>query len=193
LLENKPVLLSVYRLHGIILTSIISLIDLSVALCLFMVFTGSCMIGFDLSANYHSNPESLIRKSKSRFSSPGPSRSHILEIVDKFQGTPPPHEPTLMASWGCFNDFLALSRANVRTGPEMNIRDGSFKFKPALINMVQQSPFCSKASEDANAFLQHFLEIYNTFTIQGVTWDVVCLCLFPFSLLGKAKQLVLFQ
>jgi hypothetical protein len=70
----------------------------------------------------------------------------------------------------------------------MNIRDGSFELKPALINMVQKSPFCSKASEDANAHLQHFLEICNTFTIRGVTQDVVHLYLFPFSLLGKAKQ-----
>jgi hypothetical protein len=70
----------------------------------------------------------------------------------------------------------------------MNIGDDSFKLKPALINMVQQSPFRNKALEDANAHLQHFLEIYNTFTIRGVTQDVVHLCLFPFSLLGKAKQ-----
>jgi hypothetical protein len=42
--------------------------------------------------------------------------------------------------------------------------------------------------EDANAHLQDFLEIYNTFTIQGVTQDAVRLCLFPFSLLGKVKQ-----
>jgi hypothetical protein len=73
------------------------------------------------------------------------------------------------------------------TGPETNIRDGSFELKPALINMVQQSPFCDKASEDANAHLQHFLEIYITFTIRGVTQDAVCLRLLPFSLLGKAK------
>jgi hypothetical protein len=70
----------------------------------------------------------------------------------------------------------------------MNIGDGSFKLKPALINMVQQSPFCGKDSEDANAHLQHFLEICSTFTIRGVTQDAVCLCLFPFSLLRKAKQ-----
>jgi hypothetical protein len=31
---------------------------------------------------------------------------------------------------------------------------------------VQQSPFCDKALEDANAHLQHFLEISITFTIQ---------------------------
>jgi hypothetical protein len=70
----------------------------------------------------------------------------------------------------------------------MNIGDGSFKLKPALINMVQQSPFCGKASEDANAHLQHFLEICNTFTIRGVTQDAVHHRLFLFSLLAKAKQ-----
>jgi hypothetical protein len=45
--------LFVYRLHNIVLENIISLIELSVALCLFMVFTGKCMVGFDLPANYH--------------------------------------------------------------------------------------------------------------------------------------------
>jgi hypothetical protein len=94
-------LLRVYRLHEIILTSIISLIDLSTTLCLFMVFTGSCMTKFYLSANYHSDSESLIRKSRSRLSSPGTSGSHIQEIVDKFQGSPLPHEPALMAARKC--------------------------------------------------------------------------------------------
>jgi hypothetical protein len=54
--------------------------------------------------------------------------------------------------------------------------------------MVQQSPFCGKASEDANAHLQHFMEICSTFTIRRVTQDAVRLRLFPFSLLGKVKQ-----
>jgi hypothetical protein len=54
--------------------------------------------------------------------------------------------------------------------------------------MVQQNPFYDKASKDANAHLQHFLEICNTFTIRRVSQDVVRLRLFPFSLLGKAKQ-----
>jgi hypothetical protein len=92
-----------------------------------------------------------------------------------------------MAARWCINDFSAPSRANVMTGPETNIGDGNFELKPALINMVQQSPFCGKASEDANAHLQHFLEICSTFTIRGVTQDVVRPHLFPFSLLGKAK------
>jgi hypothetical protein len=70
----------------------------------------------------------------------------------------------------------------------MNFNDGNFKLEPALIIMVQQSPFCSKVSEDANAHLQHFFEICSIFTIRGVTQDAVHLRLFPFSLLGRAKQ-----
>ena len=53
--------------------------------------------------------------------------------------------------------------------------------------MVQTSPFCGKASEDANAHLQNFLEMSNTINPKGTTMDVVHLWLFPFSLLGKAK------
>jgi hypothetical protein len=138
-------LLSDYRLHRIILTSIISLTDLSATMCLFMVFTGSCMTGFDLPANYHLDLESLIRKSCSRLSSPGSSRSHVREIVGKFQGSPLPHEHALMATQRCINDFSAPSSANVSTGPETNIRDGSFEVKPPLINKLQQSPCCGKA------------------------------------------------
>jgi hypothetical protein len=44
------------------------------------------MTGLDLPCNYHLDPESLIRKSRSRISSPGPSGSHVREIGDKFQG-----------------------------------------------------------------------------------------------------------
>jgi hypothetical protein len=56
------------------------------------------MTGFDSLASYHSNLESLIRKSRSRLSSPGSSESHVREIVDKFLGSPLPHEPALMAA-----------------------------------------------------------------------------------------------
>jgi hypothetical protein len=146
------------------------------------------MTRFNLPANYHSDPESLISKSRSMLSSPRYSGSHVQEIVDEFQGSPPPHEPALMGTQRCINDFSAPSSANVRTHLETNIRDGSFELEPALINMVQQNPFCGKVSEDANAHLQHFFEICSTFTIRGVTQDAVHLCLSPFSLLGKAKQ-----
>ena len=54
--------------------------------------------------------------------------------------------------------------------------------------MVQARTFCGKAHEDANAHLQHFLEIRSTFTIKGVNQEAIRLRLFPFSLLGKTKQ-----
>jgi hypothetical protein len=164
-LLGRKLISFICRLHRIILASIISLADLSTSSYLRLVFTGRCMAGFDLPANYHSDPESLIRKSRSRLSSLGSYRSHVREVVDKFQESPPPHEPALMAARRCINDFSASSSTNVRTSPEMNIGDGSFKLKPSLSNMVQQSPFCGKVSEDANAHLQHFLEICSTFTI----------------------------
>ena len=85
-------------------------------------------------------------------------------------------------------EFFAPSAANVATGPDVINADTHFELKPALITMVQASPFCGKAHKDANAHLQHFLEICSTFTIKGVTQEAIRLCLFPFSLLGKAKQ-----
>jgi hypothetical protein len=80
----------------------------------------------------------------------------------------------------CINEFSAPSNTIARIGLETNVGDGHFELKLGLINMVQQSPLCGKASEDANAHLQHFLKICGTFTIRGVTWDVVRLCLFLF-------------
>jgi hypothetical protein len=82
--RGSQYLLSVYRLHRIILASIISFVDLSASLCLCLVFIGRCITGFDLLVNYNSSPESLIRKFQSRFSSPGSSGSHVQDIVDKF-------------------------------------------------------------------------------------------------------------
>jgi hypothetical protein len=59
--------------------------------------------------------------------------------------------------------------------------------EPVLITMVQATQFCGKAHEDTSAYLQHFLEIYNTFTIKGVIRDAILLFLFTFLLLRKAK------
>ena len=86
------------------------------------------------------------------------------------------------------HDFSAPLAANVATGPNIINVDTHFELKPALITMVQASPFCGKAHKDANAHLQHFLEICSTFTIKRVTQDAIRLRLFPFSLLEKVKQ-----
>jgi hypothetical protein len=84
-------------------------------------------------------------------------------------------------------EFSAPTTANIRTGPAANVGENGFELKHALITMVQASQFCGKTHEDASAHLQHFLEIYNTFRLKGVSRDATLLCLFLFSLLGKAK------
>ena len=90
-------------------------------------------------------------------------------------------------------EFLDPTTANICIGPIVNVGDNGFELKLALINMVQASQFSGKAHEDASAHLQHFLEIYSTFTIKGVTRDAILLCLFPFSLLGEGEAMVLRQ
>ena len=85
-------------------------------------------------------------------------------------------------------DFSVPSAANVETGPNADVGDVNFELKSSLINMVQTSSFYGKPNEDTNAHLQNFLELCKTVTIRGVTADAIRLCLFPFSLLGKAKQ-----
>ena len=84
-------------------------------------------------------------------------------------------------------DYSAPSATQVPTGPEVNTGGENFEVKTDLIMMVQASPFCGKANEDASAHLQKFLELCSTFVIRGVSQDAICLCLFPFSLMGRAK------
>ena len=53
---------------------------------------------------------------------------------------------------------------------------------------MQVSHFYGKANEDASAHLQQFMELCSTFVIKGVSQDAIQLRLFPFSLMGRAKQ-----
>jgi hypothetical protein len=87
------------------------------------------------------------------------------------------------------HEFSILIVANVPTGPAINISDKNFELRTGLITMVQASPFCGLPSEDTNAHLQHFLELCDTIIIKYVTPEAIRLRLFPFSLMGKAKQL----
>jgi hypothetical protein len=76
----------------------------------------------------------------------------------------------------------------VATGPNVKVGDLNFELKSSLINMVQASPFCGKPNEDANAHLLNFLELCETVVLREIAADVTRHCLFPFYLLGKAKQ-----
>ena len=58
--------------------------------------------------------------------------------------------------------FSTPSSSHITTRLNVNqAGNDSFELKTGLVNMVQASPFCGKASEDANAHLQNFLVVSN--------------------------------
>jgi hypothetical protein len=140
------------------------------------------MIGFDLPNNFIENLEALIRKTRAKLKStpdPQPEDTRLRRSL-----TP---EFEAMANKSLC-EFSAPTTANIDTGPTTDVGDNGFELKPALINMVQASQFCGKAHEDASAHHQHFLEICSIFTIRGIARNAILLHLFPFLLLGRAKQ-----
>jgi hypothetical protein len=70
-------------------------------------------------------------------------------------------------------EYSAPSADEMPTDPEINTGNRNFEINNGLITMVQASQLCGKPNEDASAHLQRFLELCNTFTIQGVEEDVV--------------------
>jgi hypothetical protein len=54
--------------------------------------------------------------------------------------------------------------------------------------MVQADLFSGKVHEDASAHLQNFLEKGATISIKDIPKETILLCLFPFSLKGRARQ-----
>ncbi|CAO2186887.1 unnamed protein product [Urochloa humidicola] len=61
-----------------------------------------------------------------------------------------------------------------------------FQIKTSIIEMVQHSPFTGK--EDPNLHLRSFLQLCNTFKMEGVDDDQLRARLFPYSLTDKALQ-----
>ena len=139
------------------------------------------MTGFDLPQNFHSDPESLLRRTRARLVSPRRSLSAAELVIASSTA------PRAMAQ-KTHRDYSAPSANQVPTGPEVNTGGENFKVKTGLITMVQASLFCGKANEDASAHLQPFLELCSTFVVKGVSQDAIRLQLFPFSLLGRAKK-----
>ncbi|CAM8886844.1 unnamed protein product [Rhodiola kirilowii] len=68
--------------------------------------------------------------------------------------------------------------------PEVNAPQ--FELKPALINMVGNNAFTGIGNP--NAHLTSFLELYETFIMNNVPKENIYLRLFPFSLMGRAKD-----
>ena len=140
------------------------------------------MSGFSLPTNFIENPEKLVRRVRPCVVPPP-----LSQLTSEPASQAPSTTIEAMAK-KTLRDFSVPSTANVATRPNVDVGDVNFELKSSLINMVQDSPFCGKLNEDANAHLQNFLELCKTVTIRGVTTDAIRLRLFPFSLLGKAKQ-----
>ena len=140
------------------------------------------MTVFDLPTNYIEDPKALIRRTRAKL-----KKVLALKLEDNHIRRSLTPEFEAMAN-RTLCEFSVPTTANIRNGPTVNVGDNGFELKPALINMVQESQFCGKTHEDASAHLQHFLEICSTFTIKEVTKEAILLRLFPFSLMGKAKQ-----
>ena len=142
------------------------------------------MTGFSLPENYTNNPEKLVRR----------ARPHVVPSLAILPAQEPISEAPLVLeamAEKTLREFSIPATDNVATGPNINVGDVNFELKSSLINMVQASPFCGTPNEDANAYLQNFLELCDTVVIRGVAADIVKLCLFPFSLLGKGETVVL--
>ena len=138
------------------------------------------MTSFNLPQNFHSDPESLSRRTRARLVSPRRSLSAV-DLVIASSSTP------RAMTQKTLRDYSAPSANQVPTGPEVNTGGENFEIKTGLITIVQASPFCGKANEDANAHLQQFLELCSTLVIKGVFQDAIQIRLFPFSLLRRAK------
>jgi len=134
------------------------------------------MTGFDLPSNFDPNPQRIGRIVRRRVvpSQKKPTWNPRLSV------SAPPMAKTL-------RQYSAPSSSHIPTGLNNDQGNDGFELKSGLVNMIQASPFCGKASEDANAHLQNFLEVSSTINPRGITMDNVRLQLFPFSLLGKAK------
>ena len=138
------------------------------------------MTDFDLPSNFNPNPERIGRIVRRRVVPPQK------RLTWPYSSQSSSASSSMAQKTLC--QFFVPSSSHIPTRLNINQADNDgFELKTGLVNMVQASPFCGKASEDANSHLQNFLEVSNTINPKGTTLDIVHLRLFPFSLLGKAK------
>ena len=135
------------------------------------------MTGFDLPSNFNSNPKKIGRI----------MRCHVVPPQNRLTWNPGSSTlATPMAK--TLRQYSTPSSSHIPTGLNNDQGNDAFELKSGLVNMVQASPFCGKASKDSNTHLQFFLEVSSTINPRGTSMDNVRLRLFPFSLLGKAKM-----
>ena len=88
------------------------------------------------------------------------------------------------------NDYITPSivddASSIRRPP---VKANNFEIKSMMIQMIQSTiQFSGHMHDDPNAHISNFLELCDTFKINGVSDDAIRLRLFPFSLWDKAKN-----
>ena len=121
------------------------------------------MTGFDLPSNINLNPERIGRIVRRRV------------VPPQKRLTWPISSPSTSASSSMaqktLHQFSAPSSSHIPTTLNVNqAGNDGFELKTGLVNNVQASLFCGKASEDANAHLQNFLEVSNTINPRELLW-----------------------
>ena len=104
------------------------------------------MNGFDLPQNFTQNPESLLRRVQPRVVPPQRTLSASEPVIQAPSASQAMAQKTL-------RDYTTPSANQVPTMPEVNTEGENFEIKTGHITMVQASPFCGKANEDASAHL----------------------------------------
>ena len=104
------------------------------------------MTGFDLPSNFNPNPERIGRIVRRRIVPPQKRLTLPISL-------PSTLAVSFMAQKS-LHQFSAPSSSHIPSGLNQDQagNDGC-ELKTGLVNMVQASPFCGKASEDANAHL----------------------------------------
>lgn len=86
-------------------------------------------------------------------------------------------------------EYATPSRNNVhRSIIPPAIPAANFELKPSLINMVQRNQFSGADQEDPSQHLDQFIDVCELVKINGVPSEAIMLKLFPFSLIGKARD-----
>src|SRR6185503_19758160 len=113
------------------------------------------MTGFDLPSNFNPNPERNGRIVRRRVVPP----QKRLTLPISLPSTSVASSMALKS----LRQYSAPSSSHIPSGLNQDqAGNDGFELKTGLVNMVQASPFCGKASKDANPHLQNFLEVSNT-------------------------------
>jgi hypothetical protein len=91
----------------------------------------------------------------------------------------PTSNPNLSASKGKFLEPSPVSKPN---------RSSSYELHPSLKAMVRAQPFSRHENENPCNHLLDFEEMCSCLSILGMTQERLRWKLFPFPLMGKAKQ-----